>query len=464
MKKLVFQLFLLLFSSAVLAQADTAYVRTFGGSSGEEAREVKECSTGGYVVVGSTGSDLNNNSNIYLLKLTESLQCEWSVDLGEAQLERGYSLEEDGEGNWYIAGFSNSGDAEAYDAVVYKVNASGEPIWHKYYGGADWDFGYRIVKHPVSGMLICGETYSSGNGEKDAYVVWINQDGDIVSEATFGGAGDDGFLDVATNGANLFWGGYKTVFEPNVHTVGWVVKTNLILEPQLETVRDLPDWNYTIAGLDWGNNQLWFTGHRDSSNWEFSVRGALNADLDSVMIFEDRALGNNACNEIVQLYNDTICLAGSISYIGAGGKDAISYFFHHTNFIGGPTYGNNFNDEFYDVIFTSDSALVNAGVARMDITQQPQMIVVKQTHMKSGDYVQVFMEDIGCFTVGAEETSLAPQPIPDAYELYNLEGKKVLACSADSFDVRGLAEGLYVRIALENGVAVRREKWFVLPQ
>jgi hypothetical protein len=464
MKTLLACIYFLLVSACAWTQQDTAYVRTFGGVAGEEAREVQECSTGGYVVVGTTGSDQDLNSNIYLLKLDEHLQCLWSRDLGQQQIERGYSLVEDAEGNWLVAGFSNSDAAQAYDVVVYKVSPDGETLWRKYYGGADWDFGYRIVKHPVDGFLLCGETYSSGSGEKDAYVIWINNDGDVVQEATFGDVGDDGFFDVVTNGTDLYWGGYKTVLEPNEHTVGWIVQTNLILETQNETIRDLADWNYKIEGLDWGNDQVWFTGYRDSMEWEFAVRGSLEADLDSVRIYEDRAQGNNSCHEIVHLYNDTTSLAGSISYFGAGGKDAISYFLRQNDFIGAPTFGNNFNDEFFDVIFTSDSALVNVGVARMDITQQPQMLVVKQTHMKNGDYVQVFMQDVGCFAVGVEESSFAPQSIPNAYELYNLEGKKVHACSAGSFDVRGLAEGLYVRIALENGAVVGREKWFVLPQ
>lgn len=449
------------FGAVFSAQTDTAYVRTFGGSAGEEAREVKECSTGGYVIVGTTGSDSENNANIYLLKLDEQLNCVWYSDIGQLQVDRGYSLEEDAEGNWFLVGYSNSDEALTYDMVVYKVSSLGEPLWHKYYGGADWDFGYRIVKHPVSGFLLCGETYSFGLGEKDAYALWISEEGDVLAELTFGTLGNDGFLDVVSNGTDLFWGGYRTAFEPDIHTVGWVVQTNLILEVQNETSRNMSYWDYTIAGLDWGNNQLWFTGYRDSAEWEFAVRGSFDADLEPVLVYEDRAQGNNNCHEIAHLYNDSIALAGSISYFGAGGKDAISYFFRHDNFIGAPTYGNNFDDEFFDVIFTSDSALVNVGVARMDITAQPQMLVVKQTRMKSGDYVQVFMEDAGCFAVGISEEVKTSVTVPDSYEVYNLQGEMVLRTAAEEFLPNNLAEGLYVRVARKGNEVLGREKWYI---
>ncbi|MFN0031250.1 MAG: hypothetical protein ACKVOR_03725 [Flavobacteriales bacterium] len=207
-------------SLSSFSQEDTAIVRTYGGPYFEEGRQIIESMNGGYAVIGTTGSDQTNNTNFYLLRLDEALNCLWSKSLGGSEVEWGYSLVEDAGGNFLLCGYTNSYGAGAYDVLVYKVDAEGEVIWQQTYGGMDWDFGYKIIAHPDGGYLICGKTYSMGNGGSDGYLLHIDTEGNLISEWSYGGEGDDEFVDVGVGVAAIYLcGKWRT----NGVDFGWFV-------------------------------------------------------------------------------------------------------------------------------------------------------------------------------------------------------------------------------------------------
>lgn len=190
-----YSLFILSTTSS-LGQIDTAYVRTYGGPYYEEGKQIIECSDGGYAVIGTTGSDQPNNTNFYLLRLDEDLNCMWNRNYGGVGVEWGNSIVEDDNGNFLLCGYTSSYGEGGYDILVYKVDSQGDVIWQKTYGGSDWDFGYKIIAHPSEGFLICGKTYSYGNGRSDGYLLHINSDGNVIDEWTYGGEGDDELVDM----------------------------------------------------------------------------------------------------------------------------------------------------------------------------------------------------------------------------------------------------------------------------
>lgn len=194
---------LLVMSLSSDAQNDTAYIFTYGGPGHDHCREIEPTSDGGFILVGSTGSFGNGSSDIYLVKIDSNCIHQWSKAIGGTNVEWGYSVKQTFDGGYIIAGYTNSFGAGGYDMYLVKTDSLGDTLWTKTYGGSDWDFGYSIQITPDSGFIICGETYSFGNGNSDVYVVKTNKSGDILWTKAFGGTDTDiGHSVIISNDSN----------------------------------------------------------------------------------------------------------------------------------------------------------------------------------------------------------------------------------------------------------------------
>ncbi len=190
------------------AQQDSANVYLFGGEYFEESSELVALQSGGFAFIGSTGSDQQSNTEFYLVVTDENFECSWSRVLGSFGADKGYGICQDDAGDLLVCGFGAPANSTDYDIKVFRLSESGEILWQKEYGGSDWDFGKRIVQHPSGGFLICGTTYSAGNGDSDGYLLHINDEGEIITEWTYGDIGEDGFNDVDVTDDSIVISGY----------------------------------------------------------------------------------------------------------------------------------------------------------------------------------------------------------------------------------------------------------------
>ena len=74
-------------------------------------------------------------------------------------------------------------------ALTYVDTAFSENNWIKTYGGSDDDLANSIQQTSDGGYIVtgAGDTYSFGEGERDAWVLKLNQDGSIDWQKTYGG-------------------------------------------------------------------------------------------------------------------------------------------------------------------------------------------------------------------------------------------------------------------------------------
>ena len=66
----------------------------------------------------------------------------------------------------------NNGN-NAYDAYLIKINDSGDILWDKTYGGSNSDYGYSVINTLDSGFAILGSTHNFGNGSKNSSDIWL---------------------------------------------------------------------------------------------------------------------------------------------------------------------------------------------------------------------------------------------------------------------------------------------------
>ena len=194
-------------SDAVFAiQYDPAEDNDFGHG-------VVQTSDGGYLVAGSTNSFGQGGYDMVIYKLNASGQKMWCKTYGGAALDEGWSISATSDGGCVIAGISESFTNGDKDFLAYKLDSAGNKVWRKNYGGTLIDEAYAVTQTIDGGFAMLGSSTSFTSGGTDFLIFKANAGGDKVWRYNFGGASDDDgytLLETATGGLVIF--GQSTSF------------------------------------------------------------------------------------------------------------------------------------------------------------------------------------------------------------------------------------------------------------
>jgi hypothetical protein len=195
---------------------------TYGGASEDWGYSVQQTQDGGYIVAGFTTS-FGNSSQVYLVKTNASGDTLWTKTYGGAGTDQGYSVKQTTDGGYIIAGFtSTSGNGD--QAYLIKTNASGDTLWTKTYGGVDDDYGWSVQQTSDGGYIVAGYTYSFGNSVQ-VYLVKTNASGDTLWTRTYGGANYDwGYSVQQTQDGGYIVAGFTNSFGNS--SQAYLIKTN----------------------------------------------------------------------------------------------------------------------------------------------------------------------------------------------------------------------------------------------
>ena len=110
------------------------------------------------------------------------------------------------DGGYMAIGHSTSTQGDGTDAIggqdlwVVKFDSEGEKVWHKKFGGTLEDIGNTIVRTSDNNYLILGSTLSNdgdvsdNRGERDAWLIKINNDGELMWQKQSAEAGKTGCI------------------------------------------------------------------------------------------------------------------------------------------------------------------------------------------------------------------------------------------------------------------------------
>jgi hypothetical protein len=106
-------------------------------------------------------------------------------------------LIQDTDGNYIVLGWTDT-ETKGIDFLISKLDGQGTTIWSRNYGSNGSDRAVSMVQKPnLTGYILCGYVaeasgdVNTGKGGKDIWVVEINNNGELVNEATFGGSSND---------------------------------------------------------------------------------------------------------------------------------------------------------------------------------------------------------------------------------------------------------------------------------
>ena len=110
----------------------------------------------------------------------------WENNYGGIQADISAEIILSGEKNFIIVGETHSKGAGNSDAWVLKLDEEGNILWDKTYGGEENDGAFSVVEAEGQSYIICGYTWSNGKGKDDGWVIKIDQNGKVLWERTFG--------------------------------------------------------------------------------------------------------------------------------------------------------------------------------------------------------------------------------------------------------------------------------------
>jgi len=170
------------------AQGGVLWTRTHGPEDDYEcAYSVQQTADGGYIVTGSTASSQTGDTDLYLLKTDANGDSLWAHTYGGDQWDEGYSVQQTADGQYIVAGYTESFGAGSMDFYLLKIDADGDTLWTRTYGGSGRDEGRSVHQTTDGGYIVAGYSWSFGAGQSDFYLVKTDANGDTLWTHTYGG-------------------------------------------------------------------------------------------------------------------------------------------------------------------------------------------------------------------------------------------------------------------------------------
>lgn len=108
-----------------------------------------------------------------------------------------------------VAGSSNDPPAMKSQVLVFKIDSLGNLIWHRSYGGSEWDKGNSIIRLGNNGYAVTGVYENEQTNLNDVYILRYNGDGDTLWTRRIGGNVNYVGYDIAISDCSFFVLGNK---------------------------------------------------------------------------------------------------------------------------------------------------------------------------------------------------------------------------------------------------------------
>jgi hypothetical protein len=183
-----------------------AWSRYYGGSFTDIPTGIIETPSNEFIFAGSSDSDdvdINNNKGTYdfwIVKSDASGAIVWEKSFGGSEIDEARGIVSSDDGNYIVVGDTRSSEQDvsfnngAADLFVIKISEDGDLLWNRSYGGSSFDVPRSINPTIDGGFVIAGSSRSSdgdvakNQGQNDAWIVKIDNNGRLLWETTIGGS------------------------------------------------------------------------------------------------------------------------------------------------------------------------------------------------------------------------------------------------------------------------------------
>ncbi len=365
---LAFMLCLLVFGTGLFwsMPCEANWFRIYGDTAADYANGIQQTTDGGYIVAGSTNSFGAGSQDAWVSKLDGEGNVIWQKTYGGAAWDSASSIQQTTDRGYIVAGNTGSFSPAFQDAWVLKLDESGNVIWQKTYGGTAGDYAEFVQQTTDRGYIVTGSTRSFGTGNWDAWVLKLDENGNVIWQKTYGGTGDDdpSAIQQTTDGGYILAGNTRSFGAGNGDA--WVVK----LEADGDVI-----WQKTYGGTAWdgaifakettgggyivvGGTESFGAGSQDA--W------VLKLDESGNVIWQ-KTYGGPAADigfSVRPTTDGGYVVAGSTSSFGTGAGDAwVLKLDENGNVTWQKTFGGPAYDYVYLIQQTTDGGYITAGTS-----------------------------------------------------------------------------------------------------
>jgi len=230
------------------ANGDTLWTRIYGEAGFDFCWCVQQTPDGGYIITGGSGPDAPH-SDLWLLKTDAEGDPEWSKVYGKDQKDYGHGVLQTADGGYIIVGYRDFTPSCTFGNLwLLKTDAAGDTIWTRTYGGdSKADRGDCIQRTNDGNYIITGWTRSFSTDVADLWLLKVDAKGDTLWTRTFGGeAGEWGTYVQPTSDTGYIITGYTYSFGAGGSDL-WLIKTDSLGQVAVseEPAEDKINWEVT---------------------------------------------------------------------------------------------------------------------------------------------------------------------------------------------------------------------------
>ena len=165
-------------------QGELLWHQTIGGYRNEFGHKVIRNRNGQFTFVGTTDNTPNQNLGTFVINFLANGTRNWETNFYGSLANRGYSIFECQDGSFAITGSTYDWDnwGGFTNLWLTRLDASGNRQWSKSYGGYSNDVGRSVIQAENGDFIVAGNTQSYASGGSD---VWILRVPDSPPPVTF---------------------------------------------------------------------------------------------------------------------------------------------------------------------------------------------------------------------------------------------------------------------------------------
>lgn len=434
MKKLL--LFISIFTGLFsTAQTAAKWENVYGQGGIEYGYRVRSCLDQGYIVAGTTSS--TGISDGYLVRVDSLGLVMWSKYFIGNNVDVLRSLRQLPDSGYILAGYSNSAGHGGYDGWVLRTDKDGDTLWTKYIGTTDWDFFYDVAPTYDGGFILAGGTYGLGEGDEDMYFVKIDANGDTLWTKTYGGIRADEARSVCETGDSLLAAVGFSYSLGDTLGDSWVLRMNGVGDTL---------WTRTVGyntaeDISWGicdnapGGRFYICGQFTASPGNLDPYfGAFSYAGAALFIYSSGGAQDEFFNGIVVRPNGSIAVIGANYTVGAGNGDF--FMFHNRLAWESFTYGTLQTDIGYSIDIAHDDGYIACGYTEGHNSIVPNVYLIKIDTAGATSTVLSIREQPQAFSNGS--ISVFPNPAQEEVQIIfdsnqELEGEIIM----ELFDLGG---------------------------
>ncbi|MBS1261706.1 MAG: hypothetical protein MAG453_01036 [Calditrichaeota bacterium] len=259
------------FAGKLDSDGEVEWEHTYGDTLCEEFYTAIPTGDGGYIAAGTSNSYGDLAFDFYVVRLDGQGNVLSSNTYGALRFDVATSLVPDGEGGWYVGGFSAREDVNKADFRLTRIDSNGALLWSQTYGEEEHDFLLAMVRANDGGLVLAGSTHSFDAENRDVLVIKVDAEGAQQWQQVIGGPYPDYVNDmIVTQEGDFVLAGvthqYDLREESDLYLLrlsadGWIV------------------WETTVGGDSW--DEGW--GVVQSADGGFFAAGNSFSAVDGVM-------------------------------------------------------------------------------------------------------------------------------------------------------------------------------------